>query len=50
VSKEIELVQLPCKVCGLPVDVTKKKAEEYKKANELPLCLQHAIEKNPEKF
>jgi len=49
-EQEIVLVSLPCKQCSRPVEVTKEKADEYEAKNDLPLCLEHAILNNPEKF
>lgn len=49
-DESVKLVQLPCKVCQRPIEVEESKAKEYEKSNTLPLCLEHAIEANPQDF
>jgi hypothetical protein len=48
--EEPDMVQLPCKVCGRPVELTPDKAAEYEAKKDGPLCLEDALKANPEKF
>lgn len=45
-----EFVQMPCKKCNKPVDITVQKAEEYKSKNDAPLCLECGFKEYPERF
>jgi len=52
-DEELELddfEQLPCAVCGQPVDITHEKKQAYEFAGLLPLCLEDELKAYPERF
>jgi hypothetical protein len=49
-DEEVELIQVPCSVCGRPIEITPARVAELQAAGTKVLCLEHYMEAHPTDF